>query len=832
MVAIPYKADVLDFTTPNELPPRNEQAEDAILGGILLDPTAIFRIWGRLKPEHFQVTANREIYKACCKLARQNKPTDLLSLSSYLNDKKLLAEIGGRNKLANLVEGTVSAVNIDELAALVIEKAVRKDLIKLGNETIRLGYDTQVDIEEVLESFKRRVETVVELETVKTEEELIKSRHDRLIDKLKRIYTTVAEPSLKHMRLKALADDTRTSIGFLESLYLKSLVGTCTKLMDYEDLKQAAGSSVRRWLQQGLVPLATTILLAADGGIGKTKLVYSLAKNLIEGTQFGDFLATGEKRRILFYQGDEQEGDMLQSLQMLGYEQGDLTKYIRIRFGWSFENMATLTQDLNEFKPDFVVFDSLSFGSRFSTVRESDSEFARPLLEASGLAAQHNCTFLFIHHANKGGEVRGTTAIRNAVSEVWRLTKSNQPEDTQYDRVLEIDKSRSRSSGKRYKLYFDPDTLAFKFLGEEVAPNSDVSNRGIRGKILEHFRCHPNTKFTAEEISQFLQISSGNCRRTLNDISSDGLLSIERKPGKAYTYYLEFTDFTNGYNSKGINRIHSTEESELQAPDLPLRGDHTQYNDQGDQRNDQQDDHLCNAYSESDTAKADHLIIENDPQKKGDPKNQGDHFGSDDQLRPKDALGKVSRGDRQGDQDFSDDHPDHLYGSPRKSELIQKQAQSANKDKADVPNVVEPIQQSLIPGQETQVQTKQLEQIRKIYNTCLGQIKAMAEEIDPKNWRFTIITPDGIKAVEKIEKLGAYKPDNKLKNVLDNWLKSLTFEVIKTDYAPAQWVSGCKWVESIDHHVAMQKRHKFITPDGTLIDAFGFGCDRIRVSES
>ena len=118
------------------LPPQNIEAEEAILGGILLDPEAISRISDTLKPEAFYITAHKDIYTAMLRLQAQSKPTDLLSVISWLKDLELLEKVGGKNKLASLVDRTVSAVNIDALAALVVEKYQRRQLIKSGNEIV------------------------------------------------------------------------------------------------------------------------------------------------------------------------------------------------------------------------------------------------------------------------------------------------------------------------------------------------------------------------------------------------------------------------------------------------------------------------------------------------------------------------------------------------------------------------------------------------------------------------------------------------------------------------------------------------------------------------
>ncbi|MCC5602500.1 DnaB-like helicase N-terminal domain-containing protein, partial [Nostoc favosum] len=136
----------------DKLPPQNIEAEEAILGGIMLDPEAIDRVsdaYGgkqRLIPEAFYISAHKDIYQAASRLHSQGKPTDLLAVTSWLADHDLLVRIGGRNKLATLVDRTVSAVNIDTLAELVMDKFVRRQLIKAGNEIVHLGYETETEL--------------------------------------------------------------------------------------------------------------------------------------------------------------------------------------------------------------------------------------------------------------------------------------------------------------------------------------------------------------------------------------------------------------------------------------------------------------------------------------------------------------------------------------------------------------------------------------------------------------------------------------------------------------------------------------------------------------
>jgi replicative DNA helicase len=141
----------------DRLPPQNVDAEEAILGGILLDPEAISRVVELLRPEAFYISAHQEIYKAAIALQAQGRPTDLMSVTSWLSDRGLLDKIGGQGRLAQLIDRTISAVNIDQYAQLVTEKYTRRKLIQAGNEIAQLGYDTNASLEKVLDQSEQKV---------------------------------------------------------------------------------------------------------------------------------------------------------------------------------------------------------------------------------------------------------------------------------------------------------------------------------------------------------------------------------------------------------------------------------------------------------------------------------------------------------------------------------------------------------------------------------------------------------------------------------------------------------------------------------------------------
>jgi replicative DNA helicase len=141
----------------NNLPPASIEAEEAILGGILFDPEAITRVGELVVKDAFYVKAHQEIYHAALSLHVKGKPTDFISISTYLSDRDLLEQVGGTTKLAQLLNRTVSAVNVDRYANLIMEKYVRRQLITSGHEIVDLGYDNTSELEVVLDAAEQKI---------------------------------------------------------------------------------------------------------------------------------------------------------------------------------------------------------------------------------------------------------------------------------------------------------------------------------------------------------------------------------------------------------------------------------------------------------------------------------------------------------------------------------------------------------------------------------------------------------------------------------------------------------------------------------------------------
>ncbi|NJM96810.1 MAG: replicative DNA helicase [Phormidesmis sp. RL_2_1] len=141
----------------DRLPPQNIEAEEAILGGILIDPEAIGRVTEIIVPEAFYIGAHRSIYQAALDLQSRGLPTDLMGVASWLKDKGTLEKVGGQSRLAALIDRTISAANIDQYAKLVMDKYTRRKLIRSGGEIIQLGYETETPLEDVLDKAEQEL---------------------------------------------------------------------------------------------------------------------------------------------------------------------------------------------------------------------------------------------------------------------------------------------------------------------------------------------------------------------------------------------------------------------------------------------------------------------------------------------------------------------------------------------------------------------------------------------------------------------------------------------------------------------------------------------------
>ena len=122
--------------------PKDIEAEEAVLGAILVSGEAIIKVVEIIKPEYFFKVAHRYIFEAMLELFNSNQTIDIVSVSDVLNTNMRLEQVGGRAFINDLCYKTVTTSNVAYYAKIIQEKALKRSLINAGSEIVNLGYDS------------------------------------------------------------------------------------------------------------------------------------------------------------------------------------------------------------------------------------------------------------------------------------------------------------------------------------------------------------------------------------------------------------------------------------------------------------------------------------------------------------------------------------------------------------------------------------------------------------------------------------------------------------------------------------------------------------------
>ena len=134
----------------SEMMPQNIDAEEAILGAILVSPVCMNKVVEHIRPESFYKPAHRYVFEAMVQLYNSEDKIDIVSVSDVLNINQKLELVGGRAFINDLSYKTITTTNVEYYAKIVQEKAIKRSLINAGSEIISAGYDLN-PIEESLD---------------------------------------------------------------------------------------------------------------------------------------------------------------------------------------------------------------------------------------------------------------------------------------------------------------------------------------------------------------------------------------------------------------------------------------------------------------------------------------------------------------------------------------------------------------------------------------------------------------------------------------------------------------------------------------------------------
>ncbi|MCP9453191.1 MAG: replicative DNA helicase [Nitrospira sp.] len=147
---------IIDLSQP-KLPPQNLEAEQSVLGAILLDNTAMPKAMELITEEDFYRTAHRKVYRAMLDLAEEGEVIDLITLTERLGRMGELEAVGGAAYLAELVQVVSSAANIRYHCRIVRDKAVARQLLAASTEILTRGYEGTASVDELIDFAERSV---------------------------------------------------------------------------------------------------------------------------------------------------------------------------------------------------------------------------------------------------------------------------------------------------------------------------------------------------------------------------------------------------------------------------------------------------------------------------------------------------------------------------------------------------------------------------------------------------------------------------------------------------------------------------------------------------
>jgi replicative DNA helicase len=237
------------------LPPHNTEAEESVLGSLLIDPEAIEVVANFLRPEEFYHPRNRDIYAAMLRLFERRQPTDFVMVCDELERADLLSPIGGISYLSRILTVVPTSVHVEYYARVVQRTAVMRRLIAAAGRIAAIGYEDHAELETALE---------------RAEQELFNVTQLRVTRDFQHIRDVLAE-YLDQIQLSAGAEAARAGVpsGFI-------------------DLDRLLGGLQRTDL----------IVLAARPSMGKTAMALSIARSTAVKFNFTTAIFSVEMSRL------------------------------------------------------------------------------------------------------------------------------------------------------------------------------------------------------------------------------------------------------------------------------------------------------------------------------------------------------------------------------------------------------------------------------------------------------------------------------------------------------------------------------------------------------
>ena len=287
----------------------------------------------------------------------------------------------------------------------------------------------------------------------------------------------------------------------------------------------------REYLIPDLLPNPSVVLIYGAGGDGKSMSAWTLAKHVSSGTPFvvRGSLVPIQKGPVLILNGDQPLTQLREQLEEVDYPINTNTKILT---DWQLQRYAQFVQLMRDYQPKLVIIDSLIGCSGGKAFDENKSDFATPLywLTRNNGNLFPKTTILIIHHANKNGGFRGTSAIRDAVDETWALSKPSEEEASRigkFSRLITIEKSRQGRMGTQLLMQMQDD-LSFTIADHTPEVESEPTPTSVTGRVLQRMRViYPQTRTTNQLVDDpVLEGKPPAIRKSVQRLTKRGLIEV------------------------------------------------------------------------------------------------------------------------------------------------------------------------------------------------------------------------------------------------------------------------------------------------------------------
>ena len=154
-------------TIEERLPPHSIEAEEAVLGSLLIDPDSLFEVSNFLRADAFYRAQNRWIYESMLALSDQRVPLDVVTLIEELRRRERLEEIGGESAVISLLNAVPTSINVEAYGKMVEAAAIRRKLIQAAGSIAKLAYNEAEDINVVLDRSEHTLFSISEQRTTR-----------------------------------------------------------------------------------------------------------------------------------------------------------------------------------------------------------------------------------------------------------------------------------------------------------------------------------------------------------------------------------------------------------------------------------------------------------------------------------------------------------------------------------------------------------------------------------------------------------------------------------------------------------------------------------------